>query len=153
MDRCNTLVVFLSLSISLWRKCSSNSGTSSLLAVKEDILRSIKTFIALESSYFDCNIPGPPPFPRYIHYPFRGLSKGGHWHARSLACLWDLQVTLPVTPRKLGLTTLTGPNSFLPAIRPWPTSYARPRKISSQLSCFFHRCKYHHYSPMKFIAG
>lgn len=58
--------------------------------------------------------------PGYIHYPFRGLSKGGHWHA--LSPLWDLQVTLPVTPRKLGLTTLTGPNCFLPAIRPWPTS-------------------------------
>lgn len=81
-----------------------------------------------------------PPFlhPSYIHYPFRGLSKGGHWHAHSLSlslslnCLWDLQVTLPVTPRKLGLTTLTGPNCFLPAIRPWPTllAHGRPRKIS-----------------------
>lgn len=74
--------------------------------------------------------------PGYIHYPFRGLSKGGHWHASSFSlplatCLWDLQVTLPVTPRKLGLTTLTGPNCFLPAIRPWPTlrTHGRPRKI------------------------
>lgn len=44
--------------------------------------------------------------------------KGGHWHAS--ARFRDLQVTLPVTPRKLGLTTLTGPNCFLPAIKPWP---------------------------------
>lgn len=73
--------------------------------------------------------------PGYIHYPFRGLCKGGHWHAfslflsPSLECLWDLQVTLPVTPRKLGLTTLTGPNCFLPAIRPWPILHTCPRKI------------------------
>lgn len=87
--------------------------------------------------------------PGYIHYPFRGLSKGGHWHAFSLSlsssleCLWDLQVTLPVTPRKLGLTTLTGPNCFLPAIRPWPTLHTvvleKFRDIARGTALQFHR--------------
>lgn len=71
--------------------------------------------------------------PGYIPYLIRGLSKGGHWHVLSFSLssfvslssfsldfFWDLQVTLPVTPRKLDLTTLTGPNCFLPPIRPWP---------------------------------
>ena len=125
-------------------------GRGSLLAVKEDILRSIKAFIALEQSYLGSYTPVISITPSAA---FPRAATG----TRSLRCLWDLQVTLPVTPRKLGLTTLTGPNCFLPAIRPWPTSRADVLEKFQRDHCpwnhrlFISFSTFTTFSPLQFI--